>query len=321
MTIKNIGGLLAAIILVLYCAQASAQDFPSRPVTLVVPWPAGGTTDISMRALATATEKHLKQPIVIENRPGAGGVLGAQTVAEKAAPDGYTITQIAITVFRWPFMRKTTLDPAKDFTYIIGLTGYTFGVVVRADAPWKTFREFLDYAKAHPGTINYGTPGAGTSLHITMEQIAKKEGIKWTHVPFKGTSETTGALLGGHIHAVADATGWGPQVQAGTFRLLVIWNAARSKNYPDAPTLKESGIDLVSNSPFGLAGPKGMDAKVVKVLHDAFKKGSEEPAYIAEMMKFDQEPAYLSSADYKKYADQQLVEQKALIEAIGLKQE
>ncbi|MBV9261111.1 MAG: tripartite tricarboxylate transporter substrate binding protein [Pseudolabrys sp.] len=319
--LKNIGRLFVLFTAALICAAVQAQDFPSRPVTLVVPWPAGGTTDISMRALATATEKYLKQPIVIENRPGAGGVLGAQTVAEKAAPDGYTISQIAITVFRWPFMRKTTLDPAKDFTYIIGLTGYTFGVVVRADAPWKTFREFLDYAKANPGKINYGTPGVGTSLHITMEQIAGKEGIKWTHVPFKGTSETTGALLGGHIDAVADATGWGPQVQAGAFRLLVIWNGTRSKNYPEAPTLKEVGIDLVSNSPFGLAGPKGMDPNVVKVLHDAFKKGSEEPAYVAQMVKFDQEPAYLSSADYKKFADQQLVEQKALIEAIGLKPE
>jgi tripartite-type tricarboxylate transporter receptor subunit TctC len=299
---------------------ARAEDFPSRPVVLVVPWPAGGTTDIGMRALASATEKHLNQKIVIENRPGAAGVLGPQTVAEKAAPDGYTVVQIPITVFRWPFMRRTTLDPANDFTYIIGLTGYTFGVVVRADSPWKTFKEFLAYAKANPGKINYGTPGAGTTLHITMEQIAKKEGITWTHVPFKGTAETTGALLGGHIDAVADATGWGPQVNAGTLRLLVIWSDVRSKNYPDAPTLKETGVDLVSNSPFGLAGPKGMDAKVVKILHDAFRKGSEEPAYLAQMVKLDQEQAYMSSADYRSFVDRQLVGQKALIEALGLQQ-
>ncbi|MBV9955284.1 MAG: tripartite tricarboxylate transporter substrate binding protein [Pseudolabrys sp.] len=312
---------LTLFVLAVALNTSQAQDYPNRPVTLVVPWPAGGTTDISMRALASATEKHLRQSIVIDNRPGAGGVLGPQTVAEKAAPDGYTLVQVPITVFRWPFMRKTTLDPAKDFTWIIGLTGYTFGIVVRADSPWRTFKEFLAFAKANPGKINYGTPGAGTTLHITMEQIAKQEGITWTHVPFKGTAETTQALLGGHIQAVADATGWGPLVKAGQLRLLVIWSDERSKNYPDAPTLKESGINLVSNSPFGLAGPKGMDPKVVKILHDAFKKGMDEPAYRAELVKLDQEPAYLSSTDYKQYADRQLVEQKALIEALGLKQE
>ena len=298
-----------------------AQDFPSRPVILVVPWPAGGTTDIGMRALAIATEKYLNQKIVIENRPGAAGVLGPQQVAQNSAADGYTLVQIPITVFRYPFMRKTTLDPATDFTYIIGVSGYTFGVVVRNDAPWKTFQEFLAYAKANPGKINYGTPGAGTTLHITMEQIAKKQGIKWVHVPFKGTPETTGALLGGHIDAVADASGWAPLVNSGQLRLLVIWNAARSKNYPDVPTLRETGVDLVSNSPFGIAGPKGMDPKIVKILHDAFKKGAEDPSYIASMVKLDQEAAYMSSDAYRRYAIETLVEQKKLIEDLGLKQD
>src|SRR5262245_35058012 len=136
--------LILAAVLSLAAAPSSAQDYPNRPVTLVVPWAAGGTTDIGMRALASATEKYLKQKIVIENRPGAGGVLGPQQVAQQAAPDGYTLVQIPITVFRFPFMRKTSLDPAIDFTYIIGVSGYTFGVVVRNDAPWKTFKELID---------------------------------------------------------------------------------------------------------------------------------------------------------------------------------
>lgn len=299
---------------------ARADTYPSKPVVLIVPWPAGGTTDIGMRALASATEKHLGQKIVIENRPGAAGVLGPQQVAQNAAPDGYTLVQIPITVFRYLFMRKTTLDPAKDFTYIIGVTGYTFGVVVRQDAPWKTFQEFLSHAKANPGAVNYGTPGAGTSLHITMEQIARQQGIKWTHVPFKGTSESTSALLGGHVNAVADATGWAQLVNSGQLRLLVIWSAVRSKNWPTAPTLKEAGVDLVSNSPFGIAGPKGMDPKVAQIIHDAFKKGSEEPSYLESMQKLDQEPAYMSSADYLRFVQQQLVEQKKLIEELGLSQ-
>ena len=300
---------------------AWAQNYPARPVALIVPWPAGGTTDVGLRALATATEKHLGQPIVIENRAGAAGTLGPAQMAANAKPDGYTVAQIPITVFRLPFMSKTSFDPAKDFTYIIGLTGYTFGVVVRNDAPWKTFQELLADAKANPGKINYGTPGAGTSLHITMEQIAKQQGIRWTHVPFRGSAETTTSLLGGHVHAVADSTGWAPMVNEGKFRLLVTWGASRTRNWPAAPTLKEIGIDMVSNSPYGVAGPKGMDPSVVKVLHDAFKKGLEEPSYGAAIATLDQEPFYLSSADYRDYAMRQIAEEKRMVEELGLKQQ
>jgi tripartite-type tricarboxylate transporter receptor subunit TctC len=300
---------------------ARAQNYPARPVTLIVPWPAGGTTDVGLRALATATEKHLGQPIVIENRAGAAGTLGPAQMAANAKPDGYTVAQIPITVFRLPFMSKTSFDPAKDFTYIIGLTGYTFGVVVRSDAPWRTFQELLADAKANPGKITYGTPGAGTSLHITMEQIAKQQGIRWIHVPFRGNAETTTSLLGGHVHAVADSTGWGPMVNEGKFRLLVTWGAGRTRNWPAAPTLKEIGIDMVSNSPYGLAGPKGMDPGVVKVLHDAFKKGLEEPSYGAAIATLDQEPFYLSSADYHDYAMRQIAEEKRMVEELALKQQ
>lgn len=303
----------------LFSADVHAQSFPTRPVTLIVPWPAGGTTDIAMRALATATEKHLGQSIVIENRPGAGGTLGPMQMAANARPDGYTVAQIPIPVFRVPYMTKTNFDPTKDLTYIIGLTGYTFGVVVKADAPWTTFGDLLADAKANPGKINYGTPGAGTSLHITMEQIAKQQGIHWVHVPYKGGAETSNAVLGGHIHAVADSTGWAPLVNSGKLRLLVTWGATRTKNWPNVPTLKDLGIDMVSNSPFGISGPAGMDSGVVKVLHDAFKKGLDEPSTLATLAQFDQEVVYLNSADYAKFALQQMAEQKQMVEEFGLK--
>jgi tripartite-type tricarboxylate transporter receptor subunit TctC len=312
---------LLAAALIGFASIAQAQQFPNRPVTLIVPWPAGGGTDIGMRALAAATEKHLGQSIVIENRPGAGGTIGPANMAANAKPDGYTISQLPITVFRMPFIQKTSFDPAKDFTYIIHLTGYTFGVVVKADAPWKTFQELLDDAKANPGKINYGTPGAGTSLHITMEQIAKQKGIKWTQVPFKGQADSMNALLGGHIHVQADSTGWAGAVNGGQARLLVTWGAARTKNWPNVPTLKEAGVDMISNSPFGIGGPKGMDPAVVKILHDAFQKGMQEPIYRDAMAKLDQEDFYFSTADYEKYATQQIKEQKELVEALGLRQQ
>jgi len=317
-----VGAVLAAGLAVIsWVGVAQAQNFPARPVTLIVPWPAGGTTDVSLRALATATEKHLGQPIVIENRGGASGTLGPAQMAASAKPDGYTVAQIPITIFRFPFMAKTTFDPVKDFTYVIGLTGYTFGVVVRSDAPWTTFQELLADAKANPGKINYGTPGAGSSLHITMEQIAKQQGVKWVHVPFKGNAEATTALLGGHIHAVADSSGWAPLVNEGKFRLLVTWGASRTRNWPNVPTLKDIGINMVSNSLYGIGGPKGMDAKVVKILHDAFKKGLEEPSNAAAMARFDQEPFYLSSEDYQAFAMKQIAEEKRMIQELGLREE
>jgi tripartite-type tricarboxylate transporter receptor subunit TctC len=313
-------GLIAGAVLAL-TGIAQAQQFPTRPVTLIVPWPAGGSTDIGMRALASATEKHLGQSIVIENKPGAGGTIGPANMAASARPDGYTVAQLPITVFRLPFIQKTSFDPTKDFSYIIHITGYTFGVVVKADAPWKTFRELIEYARANPGKINYGTPGAGTSLHITMEQIAKQQGIKWTHVPFKGVAESMNALLGGHIDVVSDSTGWAGSVDAGQARLLVTWGAGRTKNWPNVPNLKESGIDLISNSPFGIGGPKGMDPAVVKVLHDAFKKGMEEQSYKDSMAKLDQEAFYLDTAAYRDYAMKQISEQKQLVEDLGLRQQ
>jgi tripartite-type tricarboxylate transporter receptor subunit TctC len=318
-----IGSVLAAGFAFAACAAgaAEAQSFPARPVTLIVPWAAGGTTDIGMRALATATEKHLGQSIVIENRPGGSGTLGPGQMAATAKPDGYTLAQLPITVFRFPFMTKTTFDPAKDFSYIIGVSGYTFGVVVRNDAPWKTFPELLVEAKANPGKINYGSPGPGTSLHITMEQIAKRQGIKWTHVPYKGSAETSTAILGGHIHAVADSSGWAQLVNMGQLRLLVTWGAGRTRNWPTVPTLKEVGIDMVSNSPFGIGGPKGIEPGVVKVLHDAFKKGMEEASYAEAMAKLDMEPFYLSSENYAKFALEQIAEAKRYIAELGLKQD
>jgi tripartite-type tricarboxylate transporter receptor subunit TctC len=216
-------------------------------------------------------------------------------------------------------MTKTSFDPARDFTYIIGLTGYTFGVVVRSDAPWKTFAELLAAAKANPSTITYGTPGAGTTPHITMEQIAKQQGIKLVHVPFKGSAESTTALLGSHIHAIADSTGWAPQVNDGKFRLLVSWGATRTKNWPTVPTLKEVGIDMVSNSPYGLGGPKGMAPEIVKILHDAFKKGLDEPSNVAAMTQLDQERFYLDSEDYRAFAMQQIVQEKRMVEELQLR--
>ena len=308
--------LLALAGRLLLAAAAHAQQFPSKPVTLIVPWPAGGSTDIYFRKLGEITARHLGQPLVIENRPGGSGMNGPATMAKTARPDGYTISQLAITAFRVPHMQKVDWDPITDFTYIVGLAGYTFGIVVKADSPFKTFQDLLAYARANPGRLSYATPGTGTSLHLAMEEIAAKAGVQFLHVPFKGYGDGAIALMGGHVMVQVDSTGWAKQVDAGAQRLLATLGDKRTRW--NAPTVKELGVDTVSNSPFGLVGPKGMPREVVKVLHDAFKKSLDDPEYLKMLAQLDQPAWYLSSEDYARWAVDMLKAERATIERVGL---
>ena len=298
--------------------RAQGAAYPTKPVTLIVPWPAGGSTDLVMRALGEAASKRLGQPITIDNKPGASGTLGPATMAAAARPDGYTIAQMPVTVMRLPLMQKTTWDARRDFSYIIHLTGYTFGITAKYDSPHKSWADVVKFAKENPGKVSYATPGAGTTLHIGMEQIAAKAGIKLTHVPFKGGSETGTAVLGGHTTLQADSTGWRPLVDAKQLRLLALWTPERSKNWPDTPTLKELGYPFVFDSPFGIAGPKGMDPAIMQKLHDAFKAAMDDPSIVEAMRKYDMFPRYMNAADYRKFVDEVIAQEKAAIEALGL---
>jgi len=300
---------------------ADSPRFPTHPVTFIVPYGVGGTVDVQLRALAAATEKFLGQPFVVENRPSSTGTLGPAQMAATARPDGYTVTDIHTGVLRLPFMTKTTYDPATDFTYIIRISGLVSGLVVRSDAPWKTLDEFLADAKAHPGKINYGAPSGGANPYIVMRQIAERRGIEWTHVPYKSFTESGAALLGGYIQAVSDAAGWAPFVSSGQFRLLATYGSARTRHWPDVPTLSDLGFDVVMNSAYGIAGPRGMDPTVVKILHDAFKHGMEEPSFASLLDKFEQEPMYQNTEDYGAYITSELATQKRLVEELDLKQE
>jgi tripartite-type tricarboxylate transporter receptor subunit TctC len=295
---------------------AQAQDFPTRPITLICPWPAGGSTDTHLRKLAEIAGRHLGQPVIIENKPGAGGMLGPAGMASSAKPDGYTISQLTVSAFRQPYMQKVDWDPLRDFTYIIGVSGYTFGVVVKSDSPIKSFQDFVAYAKANPGKLSYGSTGNGTSPHLLMEELAAKANIELLHVPFKGNADSTQALMGGHVMAQSDATGWGKFVDAGTFRLLVTFGEERARW--GAPTAKELGYDVVSYSPYGIVGPRGMDPKVVKILHDAFKKASDDPENRKMLQTLDQVYWYKSSEDYAKWAAETFAAERTTIERVGL---
>lgn len=313
-TLLAAGGALLA-------APAVAQaGFPNRSIRLIVPWPPGGSTDGQLRALAEVATRHLGQPVIVENRSGAAGTMAAQIMAAETRGDGYLVGQLPVTAFRYPMMTsRPTWDPLKDFTYVIHLTGYLFGVVVKADSPWQTWQQFLDHAKANPGKVAYGSPGVGSSLHITMERIAAEKGIEFLHVPFRGGADNAQSLLSGQTQAMADSTSWAPLVDGGQFRLLVTWGAERAKRYPNVPTLVESGINIVSASPYGLAGPKGIDPGVVRVLHDAFKAALNDPAHLAVLERFDMPVIYKNSEDYAASVRQTIEEEGAIIRRLNLR--
>ena len=298
-------------------AQSSAASFPSRPIKLLVAFPAGGPTDITMRSLADNASKVLGQPVVVENKPGAGGSLPAQQL-QSAAADGYTIAQIPLGVFRIPYTTKIAWDPVKDINYVINLTGYAFGIVVPTDSPMKTWKDFVAYAKANPGQLSYGSTGTLTSPHLTTELIAQRVGIQLNHIPYKGSAELSQAILGGHIMAAADSTGFAPLVESGKLRVLNTWGEQRLAKFPDAPTLKELGLDIVQNSPFGIGAPRGTPPDVVRKLHDGFKKAMEEPSYVQALARYDMLPIYMDSAHYAKFAQDTFTREKALVEKLGL---
>ena len=308
--------IIAVCVFAAAVPAAYAQNFPNKPITLICPWPPGGSTDQHLRAFAQIASKYVGQNIVLENKPGAGGMLGPGNMAKLAQPDGYTISQLPVGAFRIPYMQKVDWDPLKDFTYIIGLTGYTFGIVVKADSQWKTLREVLDYAKANPGKFSYSSTGNGTSPHLLIEELQAKTGVQMLHVPFKGNADSTQALMGGHVMAQSDATGWGRHVDAGTFRLLVTFGEKRTKW--GAPTAKELGIDIVSYSPYGFVAPKGLDPKIQKFLHDAFKKALDDPEHMKVLAQLDQVYWYKSSEDYAKWAAETFKAERGTIERVGL---
>jgi tripartite-type tricarboxylate transporter receptor subunit TctC len=284
-------------------ALARAEgDYPNRTIRLVIPWPPGASADAFLRIMAEQTGKRLGQSMVPDNKPGANGSLSGVALKD-ARPDGYTLGQIHTGTFRAALMTdKPAYDPLNDFTYIIQLSGSVHGIVVRTDSPYKTFEDLVAAAKADPEKLTYGTFGQASVQNLVMVDLQQRLGIKMTHVPYKGGSDLYNGLLGSQIDAIADASGWIPLVQAGKFRLLVVWGSKRLPLFPEVRTLREAGIDLDVNSPYGVCGPKGMDPAIVKKVHDAMKDALFDPATQAVMNTYNMPTLYLDTAAYDKAA-------------------
>jgi len=293
--------------------------FPDRPIRLIIPWAAGGPADAGFRILAQSVSKKLGQQVIVDNKAGASGIMGALALQE-AKPDGYTISQMHMSVLRQPLLNKQlTYNPINDLTYILQITGFVMGVVVRADAPWKTLPELLAYAKANPGKLNWGTLGIGSTQHLAMERVGIAQGgLSWTHAPYRGTADTLRALLGGEIDFASESSGWAPMVEAGQLRLLAVFTAQRAKRFPNVPTVKELGIDVVIDSPGGLIGPKGMDPAVVAVLADAFRAAAQEPEHLKFLENMDQPLILLDGPAYKSAMAKTYEEEKELLRRLNL---
>jgi len=299
-------------------ATAFAQEYPTRPITLIVPWAAGGSTDITLRALADAASKILGQPMVIENKAGGGGTVGGATMAATSKPDGYTIAQIPISIFRYPIMQGATWDPLKDFTYIANVAGYVFASYCSTESKLNTWKEVIDFAKANPGKMTYASPGHGTSPNIGMELMAAASGVKFTEVPFKSTNEVNIAVAGNHTLCGATGIDAKPLADAGKLKFVNVWTAAQNPKLPGVPTLKELGYPFVFDSPWGIAGPKGMDPKVVAKLQDAFKKALQDKLFLETLDKYDMSPNYMDAATYTKFVADYMVQERESLTKLGL---
>jgi len=312
--------LLMLSIIVLPGLVFAQEKYPAKPITLIIGYPAGGSVDTCARPFANAASKLLGQPFVIVNKPGGGSSVAIAGLKNEK-PDGYTIGLLISGAVMSQHMRKVPYDTATDFTPIMQYGVYLYGLVVRSDSPWNTFKEFVDYAKANPGKIRYSTAGPGTPQHLVMERLAMREKIKWTHIPFEGGAPAVAALLGGHVEASSQTTEWKKHVEAGRLRLLTVYGEKRMIDFPEVPTLVDLGYPIIAPSLGSVVGPKGLSPAVVETLHGAFRKAMEDPDFIRISRQMDMPPVYRGPQELAKHLVEMNEEVGSLIRTLGLRKE
>lgn len=301
--------------------SALAQsDYPSRPITFICPWSPGGTADITMRTLASVLGHELAQEIEFKNIAGVSGMHDTRMIAV-AKPDGYTIGQIPISVTRFGQLDMLSINPLKDISYLARTSGQTFGIVVHADSPFKTLEHLVDAARSRPGRLTYASAGTAGATHVGMEEFLLAAGIRMHHVPYKGGAPALMDLLGGHVDALADSSSWSKEVKQGKLRLLATWGAQRVKNFPDVPTLKERGFDVVVDAPNGIGAPPGLAPAVAMRLRKALRKAVLSPEFNQACDLIHSPVLYQDAHDYRNYVLAQYVHQKRLIEKLNLREQ
>lgn len=306
-------------IIATFGAQPVRAEYPEQQITIMVGMAAGGTTDLLTRAMAPTLSAALGKPIVIENKDGGGGSVAAGLVAN-AKPDGYTLAVVQnVSIVDTALMQKVTFKPLASFTPVSVLAASDHSaLLVKGDSPWKTFKDFMDYAKKNPGKIKYSSAGVGSGMHIAMEVIAHKDGVKWVHVPHKGSNPARVALLGGHVDANSSGVDWPPFVQSGELRVLATHGEKRSPHFPDVPCLKELGYDFVSETVHTVIGPAGLSQDIVKKLEAAFKKGTESPEFKKVVTQLYLTPRYMDSKQFGQHLNDKWPRTEKQFKQLGL---
>lgn len=290
-----------AVLVGLALAPEARAQYPDRPVTMLIAFSPGGSIDMASRAMAAALEKVLGKPVVPENRAGGGGTVAPSLLAN-AKPDGYTICSVPTTaIVRVPQFQKMTYKPLKSFTPLVAYAKPFNGIVVKADSPFKNFKEIVEFAKKNPNKIKYGTGGIGTAMHHAMAFVEHQENIKWIHVPYKGNADAMTAVLGGHVDVCSAGPEYVPFARAGTVRIMAITEEKRNPKFPDAPTLKEMGYDWTNETIFSIIGPAGMPADVTKKLEDAIVKAADSKEVKTMMDSLDMVPILMVGKEYDEY--------------------
>jgi tripartite-type tricarboxylate transporter receptor subunit TctC len=303
-------------------SSASAQDFPARPITMIVPFPPGGVADQSGRPVAAAMEKILKQPVVVQNRPGAGGAVG-MAAAANSKPDGYTILMALSSISIIPEADKLFGRPPayqmKQLAPVALVTADPTVLVVPADSPWKSVKDFVDDAKKRPGEIGFSSSGIYGTLHMAMEIFANAAGIKLKHVPFNGGGPALTALLGNHVQSLASGPGPViPHIQAGKLRALATWGEQRLAALPDVPTFKELGYQDVQFYIWsGVYAPAGTPEPVMKVLRDTMRKVVEDAEFKSAMDKLQTPVTYLDAPEFQKFWDKDAAMLATAVQRVG----
>jgi tripartite-type tricarboxylate transporter receptor subunit TctC len=311
--------VLLALVLALLSPLAAAAEFPERPITMIVPWAPGGSTDQTGRVLAKAAEAHLGQPIVIVNKPGASTTLGMAELAA-AKPDGYTIGTLSSTTYMIPMRAGRTVqyDMLKSFSWISYYGDNLIGVAVPADSKWKTLHDLVADGKASPGKIKYGNAGVGTTQHLTMEGVAADTGAKFTYIPQKGSAESVAALLGGHLDFISEVSVWAPHVEARKLRLLAVTTPTRAAGFPDVPTMKELGFSTL-RSVQAIIAPAGVPEPVRAKLEAAFRRGLADPAFVDTMKRLHMVIVDGSGADTERIVRGEMERARGLLDKLNLK--
>lgn len=311
-------GLVAGI--GFFTPNLSFAAYPEKPVTFICGFPAGGAMDMTARAITEATRKYFPKSMVVVNRPGASGTIGAAEIIQAKA-DGYTvgITAVAVLTIQ-PHRTKLPFGSPEGYTPIIKLVNIPICLAVKSSAPWKTIQEFLDYGRANPGKIRLSHPGLGTILHLNAEQLKLMAKVDFNIVPLTGAAEQIPALLGGHVDALAVHHGEIlPHVQAGKGRVLGVFEEKRNPLYPDAPTFREIGYDITLAVYYVVIGPKGLPAEVLSTLHEGLKKGLEDPIFSVPMKAKGFNVSYEGPQEIQKRLRQDFEKNAKWVEELKLK--